>query len=115
VGEPREVADDWSVLVMSEDRRERMVLVGTVERGARDEIRVSVADFERRTYVHLEVFAHGPDGPAFKRGMTFTPPIWRKLLVQLTTAVNLAENRHPVEDADEFAEAMREVRGWRRP
>lgn len=79
---------------------ENEVIIGEARKNRSQVARVSVADYEGRTYLYLTLWDR-QDGQASseavrgKGGLTLRPWLWKALLPLLQQAVDLAEVREP--------------------
>lgn len=99
------------------------ILVGETRLSFSKIVRVSIGTFDSRSFVYVSLFAldrgQGPDQAVdLRRGLTFKPEVWARLLPIITEAISKATERASLEVEEEPSGVERHKRhvrirgGW---
>jgi hypothetical protein len=101
---------------MSASERGNEVIVGQVEDGRMQTVRVAVYDYLGKPYISIGIHRVEGDGGVFVRGLTLRQDLWAGLAPFLAEAVELAKVRELAGlEREAYGDCLPVERGWRRP
>ena len=101
---------------MSASERQNEVIVGQVEDGRMQTVRVSVYDYRGKPYLSIGIFRVEADGGAFVRGLSLRGELWAGIAPFLAEGVELAKVRELAGlEREAYGDCLPVEKGWRRP
>ena len=95
--------------------RENEAIIGQVEDGKWQTVKVAIYDYHSKPYVSVGIFRIEADGGSFVRGFSLRHELWTGILPLIQQGVELAKVRELAGLEREYADCLPVEKGGRRP